>query len=133
MAGYLLCRATWRVPLEPPHLPDDIKKRLESCLGSHGPDMIDHWVMDDEFDTNEVADFMPDSPNNWSDGIRVQDPSSGKGLLVLEYSVKQWVLILFFFFFIFLICLFSFFTDVSFHLFFDFSFFKVIYIRAGQR
>ena len=51
---------------------EDISKRLKSCLRSYGPDMIDHWVMGDEFDVGDVASCVPDSPNTWSEDSEVR-------------------------------------------------------------
>ena len=60
------------------------------CLETNGLDMIDHWAMDDVFDTGEVADFMPDSPDTWSDGSRFQDPISGKEIAGGGVFSKSW-------------------------------------------
>ena len=52
--------------------------------------MIDDWVMDDELDTSDVADFMSDSPNTWSDGSKVQDPIPGKEIAQTGVFSKSW-------------------------------------------
>ena len=39
--------------------------------------MIDECGADAEFDAEEVAGDMPDTPNTWSDRSRIQDPVNG--------------------------------------------------------
>ena len=58
------------------------------CLETNGP----HMIVDDVFDTGEVADFMPDSPHTWSDGSRFQDPISGKEVAGTGVFSKSWCL-----------------------------------------
>ena len=41
------------------------------------PDMVDHWVMDEEeFDEEETVGHMPLFTNTWSAGSKIQDPIS---------------------------------------------------------
>ena len=42
-------------------------------MGRCCPDMIDQWVMDDEFHAEETAEYMPLFPQTWSDGCNIQD------------------------------------------------------------
>ena len=54
---------------------EDVFKRLETCLGRASTvlHMVDHCVIDEEFDADEAADYMPQFLYTWSDGSQIQD------------------------------------------------------------
>ena len=70
-------REVWTFSFYVRHVVSENNNDDESCFRSYGPDMTDQSVMDDEFHTNEVAVFVPDSPGTWSYGNWVLDPISG--------------------------------------------------------
>ena len=47
--------------------------RLDAALGGYPPDLWCTWVMDEHYHSAEVAEYMPDNRNVWSDGSCVTD------------------------------------------------------------
>ena len=65
----------------------------ETCFGIKIPELVDHWVVNEEFDAEETAGYMPFSPDTWSDGNKIQDHISKVDIAGAGVKDMCWVLL----------------------------------------